>query len=372
MISPPADPSMLTNIRTRLDAGDIALAIAELDVLIGKGVVGPDVFRLLALAHLKAGEAKAAQATLARAREAGTNAEHEVGFGRFLNGGGYKEAALDCFLAALEIDEDSDDALALICMHYADQNNPEAAQPFGQRCLDARDRQASSTNAQPIPRERPRPFNPNTPNRNIIALSLFGTNSYYWDCAIASASMAFAMFPEWRCRIFCDGNVPQALRDTLLRLKCQLYLRDESVVESTGLLWRFLAFDDPEVDVVMVRDIDSPFTLRERLAVDEWIASDIPFHVIRDHLYHTEPMLAGLWGGWTKLLPPMSSLLSAHKIAANDRYTDQKFLRLQVWPRIRRATLVHDRHFHLGETRRPPSHPTEAIDHIGMGWPRGK
>jgi hypothetical protein len=149
-------------------------------------------------------------------------------------------------------------------------------------------------------------------------------------------------------------------------------VRNESITDSTGLLWRFLAFDDPEVDVVMVRDIDSPFTLRERLAVDQWLASDFPFHVMRVHLYHCETMLAGLWAGWTKLLPPISSLLSMHNRSTDDRYTDQKFLRLNVWPRIRDATLVHDRYFNLGETRRPPSHPTEALGHIGMAWPKGQ
>src|SRR5207302_11089623 len=99
-------------------------------------------------------------------------------------------------------------------------------------------------------------------------------------------------------------------------------------VNWSGLFWRFYAFDDPEVNVVMVRDIDSPFTLRERLAVEEWLASEFPFHVIRDHYNHSEPMMAGLWGGWTRLLPPMRALVERHLPQARDRYSDQEFLRL--------------------------------------------
>ncbi len=120
----------------------------------------------------------------------------------------------------------------------------------------------------------------------------------------------------------------------------------------------------------MIRDVDSPFSLRERLAVDEWLASAFPFHAIRDHLYHCEPLMAGLWGGFTGLLPSMRSL--TEKFGSQEsRYVDQKFLRLEIWPRIREAALVHDRYFKLGETRPPPHHSTEACTHIGMSWPRG-
>jgi len=73
----------------------------------------------------------------------------------------------------------------------------------------------------------------------------------------------------------------------------------------SGLMWRFLPFDDPEVDIVLVRDVDSPITLRERAGVDLWLKRDAPFHVMRDHIQHTAPILAGLWGGFTRLLPPL-------------------------------------------------------------------
>ena len=67
------------------------------------------------------------------------------------------------------------------------------------------------------------------------------------------------------------------------------------LVNWSGLFSRFYGFDDPTVNVVMVRDVDSPFTLRERLVVEDWLASELPFHVIRDHYNHSEPMRAGLW-----------------------------------------------------------------------------
>jgi hypothetical protein len=165
-----------------------------------------------------------------------------------------------------------------------------------------------------------------------------------------------------------QGSGPLA-PDIAAPARATVHLPRESANWS-GLFWRFLAFDDPNVSVVMIRDVDSPFTVRERLVVDDWLTSRFPFHVIRDHYNHTEPMMAGLWGGWTGLLPPLGQLVKEFQGKVKDRYADQEFLRLNVWPRIRTATLAHDRFSKLGETRPPPPHPTEAYTHIGMAWPR--
>jgi tetratricopeptide (TPR) repeat protein len=227
-------------------------AIEQLRSLIGKGVAAPDVHRLLALAHLKDGAFDAAIAALTDARTVNTTSATELGFGRFLNNEGYKEAALNCFLSAAELDPENADALALVCKLYA--------------------RQAAQQTIEAVGSERPKPFNPLSPNQNIISFSLFGDNSYYWESAIAIASMALAIFPKWRCRFYCDPNVPEAVRQTLTRLRSQLFISPRNSVNWSGLFWRFYAFDDPNVNVVMVRDIDSPFTLRERLAVEEWLA----------------------------------------------------------------------------------------------------
>jgi tetratricopeptide (TPR) repeat protein len=364
------DHSPLEQIRRRIEAGDSPWAIEQLRTLIRQGAAAPDVHRLLALAHLKDGAFDAAIAALTNARAIHTTSATELAFGRFLNKDGYKEAALNCFLAAAELDPENADALALVCRLYAELGQPDSAVPYGQRSLEARDRQAALQTIEAAGSVRPKPFDPSSPNQNIISFSLFGDNPYYWESATAIASMALAIFPEWRCRFYCDPDIPEAVRQTLIRLRSQLFISPRNSVNWSGLFWRFYAFDDPNVNVVMVRDIDSPFTLRERLAVEEWLASEFPFHVIRDHHNHSEPMMAGLWAGWTRLLPPMRPLVESYLGQTKDRYADQEFLRLEIWPRIRSATLAHDRHFKLGETRRPAHHPTGAYTHIGMGWPR--
>lgn len=360
----------LEDIRARIKAGDRSWALARLRSLIRKGAVAPDVHRLLAFAHLEDGDFAAAVGALGDARAIQTTPATEVAFGRFLNKEGHKQAALNCILAAVELDQENADALALACMLHGELGQIELGIPYGQRSLEARDKQSRAHVIAPAGTARPHAFDPASPNRNIISFSVFGDNPYYWESAVAIASMALAIFPEWRCRFYCDPKLPESVRRCLLRLRAQLFVSPRESANWSGLFWRFRAFDDPKVDVVMVRDVDSPFTLRERLAVDEWLASPYPFHVIRDHYYHCEPMMGGLWGGWTRLLPSMQRLVQNYLDRAKNRYADQEFLRLNIWPRIRGATLTHDRYFTFGETRRPPRHPTEATTHIGMGWPR--
>src|SRR5258706_1648131 len=265
--------NVLEQIRKTLAAGQTSLAITEIRALMESGATGPDAYRLLALAYLKDDAFDAAIETLRSARAAGTDSATETAFGRFLNAEGFKDAALDCFLAAVKIDADNEDALGLICMPYADAGKPNLAIPYGQRSLEVRDRQGAKS-VEAVAAKRPKRFNPSSPKENIIAFSLFGDNPYYWECAMANASMAFALFPEWRCRFYCDRNVPQSVRNVLLRVHSQLFVSDGVSENWSGLIWRFEAYDDPEVNVVMVCDVDSPFTLRDSRAVDEWLASD--------------------------------------------------------------------------------------------------
>ena len=48
--------------------------------------------------------------------------------------------------------------------------------------------------------------------------------------------------------------------------------------------------------MAIFRDLDSRPSQREVNAVNEWLQSKHPFHVMRDHPGHDLPMLAGMWG----------------------------------------------------------------------------
>ena len=62
------------------------------------------------------------------------------------------------------------------------------------------------------------------------------------------------------------------------------------------MFWRFFAHDETDCEYVVFRDADSRISKREKMAVDEWIQSGKSIHIMRDHPYHTVPILGGMWG----------------------------------------------------------------------------
>ena len=81
------------------------------------------------------------------------------------------------------------------------------------------------------------------------------------------------------------------------------------------MLWRFLPVLDPQVDVMVSRDLDSRLTTREQAAVQEWLHTGLAFHVMRDNPMHGTEILGGMWGARldsglrTELAAAMSELL---------------------------------------------------------------
>lgn len=67
---------------------------------------------------------------------------------------------------------------------------------------------------------------------------------------------------------------------------------------SFGRIWRFSPMADPMVSEFHSRDLDSNLTAREVAAVRDWLATPHTYHVMRDHIWHTSPIQAGMFGNF--------------------------------------------------------------------------
>lgn len=203
--------------------------------------------------------------------------------------------------------------------------------------------------------------------RRIISFSLWGSASLYTRGALENVRLAAEFYPGWTCRIYHDGSVPAPALGELAGAGAELVAMEPGSGPVHGLFWRFLASDDPAVSHFLCRDADSRLNSRERAAVDAWLASGLPFHVMRDHIMHTDLMLAGMWGGRAGLLPPMAPLVAAAARADGGRLQDQRFLGRVVWPLIEGRCLVHDS-AHAGHGLPFPDVPIDArfrFTHVG-------
>jgi hypothetical protein len=148
----------------------------------------------------------------------------------------------------------------------------------------------------------------------LISYSLYGSIPKYTRGAILNAEQALDVYPGWRCWFYVqESTVPKEIVDEL-----RTYPNVDIIMiqeQTLGMTWRFTAIDEPDVEVMIVRDTDSQLSTREALAVEEWLQSGQSLHIIRDHPNHGTAdghrICGGLWGmrkvgywpGWKQILP---------------------------------------------------------------------
>jgi hypothetical protein len=125
------------------------------------------------------------------------------------------------------------------------------------------------------------------------------------------------------------------------------------------------------VDRYLVRDADSLLSVQQRVAVDEWLASEFAFHMIRDWYSHTDLILAGLWGGTSGNLPGFEKNFKDYynQQPYKDRKLDQNFLSEKVWSVFRRSCLIHDDFFGNFDARPFPLYgKLPPGQHVGQNY----
>jgi len=197
----------------------------------------------------------------------------------------------------------------------------------------------------------------------IISFSLWGKNPTYTKGAVENVLLSQKIFPDWRCRFYCDETVPVDIIDTLSNNGAEVIMMS-SAWGYKRFAWRFLVSDDKNVGRYLCRDCDSRPSMREAAAVIEWITSGKPFHIIRDHPQHIDLILAGLWGGVAGWLPEMATAISQYSGFKN-RFSDQFFLGDVIWPLIRDHVLIHDSYYDIFNNRRFPGEQMSEEPHVG-------
>ena len=216
-----------------------------------------------------------------------------------------------------------------------------------------------------------RRFDPGRRSRNLIAFSIWGGDVRYLNGAITNAIVARYLYPGWTARFYTDASTPAPFRDALVQNGAQVVMVEDLPADRFGLFWRFLAEDDPDVDIYLVRDADSVMNIKERWAVADWLKSGKAFHVMRDNPQHSELMLAGMWGAHRGNIGGMRERIEdsveAGRNVGNNMTLDQHFLRNVIWPIARNSVKIHDDYFDfLAPTRFSTDFPLPGAMHVGQ------
>jgi Tfp pilus assembly protein PilF len=250
----------------------------------------------------------------------------------------------------------------------------DAARAHGLRTLELKDDQACDDfrrrGGVPFGPIAPRRFDPDSRGRNIIAFSLWGADPRYTEGAVANAALRPTLYPGWTCRYYVDRTVPAEVVGRLELRGTEVVMMPDRAGPSEGLFWRFFPAGDPNVDRFLCRDCDSRLNTQERAAVEAWLRSDRPFHAMRDAVFHTELILAGLWGGVGGSLPGIEAASASYARHNPGRWADQDFLRTEIWPRIKGQILAHDSNYRFaGAVDFPAEGRRVRPLHVGAGEP---
>ena len=176
--------------------------------------------------------------------------------------------------------------------------------------------------------------------RKIISFSLWGNNRKYLNGAIENCKLAQTIYPDWISYYYLDSIAEEILPE-LLKFDNVKIINMNKAGDWSGMFWRFYAGLETQNDVVIFRDCDSRLSTREKFAVDEWLASDKDFHIMRDHPFHNTAILGGMWGARNQILDRIG--ITLQDFPSGDYWqVDQTFLRERVYGKILDTCFIHD------------------------------
>lgn len=182
-----------------------------------------------------------------------------------------------------------------------------------------------------------------------LSFSLWGNDPLYNIGAIKNAELSKMIYHDWKVVLYYDNTVPEETISKIKNLGVDVINMSESNIY--GCFWRFLVSDKEDCEYAIFRDCDSRVTLRERLAVDEWINSKTTLHVMRDHPYHRIPfgndslgILAGMWGIKGKVINFNESITNFITGKSNYYGIDQTFLKT-IYSMFEKDRIIHDEFF---------------------------
>lgn len=190
---------------------------------------------------------------------------------------------------------------------------------------------------------------------NYLSFSLWGDNPVYNVGVVRNAELWKSIYPDWQMVVYYDETVPSKTIDVLNDLG--VITIDYTKKKLYGMFWRFFAVDLPQAEHCIFRDADSRITIREKMAVDEWIRSGKSLHVMRDHPAHRIPfgsdvmgILGGMWGikkGFISITDMIENftknkslsygsdqtfLKTIYSIFENDKFTHDEFFERKPFP----------------------------------------
>jgi hypothetical protein len=178
----------------------------------------------------------------------------------------------------------------------------------------------------------------------VFSFCIFGNSDKYLIGLLKNIEIIRKEYPDFHIYVYIGNDVSEEF------INRNLIAGDIIIVKTCldGLIntaHRFFPIDNPDVEIMIVRDADSRIHERDRLLIAHFIHSDYTSHIIRDHYNHRLPIMAGMWG------LKRGALHFKIKDVYDEYYnqegleikygTDQDFLEHIIYPNIANNALIH-------------------------------
>jgi hypothetical protein len=179
---------------------------------------------------------------------------------------------------------------------------------------------------------------------NAFSFCLYGpSNPRYYPMLIENIRIIKQYFPDWKVYVYAAPDVDTRFIE-VLKTWDNVVLRFTGELGAINMIHRFYAIDEPDVDLMMVRDADSLVHWKDRWAIRRFVESpQYVGHAIRDNEMHNVRMLGGLWGMRKSAGFSVSAAYQEFKSNPKDYGAgyDQSFLTHNVYPKFRNILVHH-------------------------------
>lgn len=184
----------------------------------------------------------------------------------------------------------------------------------------------------------------------VISFCLWGKEKRYVRGLIENIKLAKKYYSEWVCWCYLHvESIDMSIVDEIKQYdNAKIILKyDKGVRAKRFMLFRFEPIlHTPRIEYFMSRDTDTRISLREVLAVEEWIESGKTLHIIRDHPRHRfNPILGGLYGVKTLKLyrSNWSDMIENFFKVHGEEEDEQNFLKKYIYDIINVSDrVIHD------------------------------
>lgn len=175
--------------------------------------------------------------------------------------------------------------------------------------------------------------------KKIVSFGVWGKKPLYTEGLLQNAKLMPTVYPGWIMRAYVASNVPGKIVKELEEMDHVEVVKMGKNEGIAGMFWRWLPAEEDDVLCFISRDADSRINMREKLAVDEWLASKKAVHIMRDHAAHVFPMMGGMWGARGHDLRnrfdfSVKDFLAALEMDKTEYLHDQYFLSNMLFPKL--------------------------------------